>query len=87
MNCVYLLRSLKDSKQYIGSTSRGCETRLAEHNKGLVKSTKSRRPFKLVSYQPCKTIVEAAVLEKKYKRSSGALRRAIAKGQFIIVDK
>jgi putative endonuclease len=44
---IYILRSLKDGKYYIGKTS-NVEARLHFHNAGLQRSTKSRRPFALV---------------------------------------
>ena len=44
---VYILKSQKDGKRYIGSTN-NINKRVKEHNSGLVTSTKSRRPFKLV---------------------------------------
>jgi len=47
---VYILRSLKDGKRYIGST-RDLDRRLTEHNSGLIKSTGSRRPLELLYYE------------------------------------
>jgi len=47
MYYVYILKSKKDNKNYIGSTN-NLLRRLAEHNKGKVKSTKYRKPFKIV---------------------------------------
>lgn len=58
------------------------ERRILTHNKGLVESTKSRRPFVLFGYQVCDTIQGAALLEKSYKRSHGFLERAIKRGDF-----
>lgn len=81
---VYLLRSLRDRKQYIGSTT-NLERRLDQHNKGYVVSTKFRRPLDLIGYQVCETIQEAVIYEKKYKSSHGALERAIKKGKFLLL--
>jgi len=47
MACVYVLRSKKDGKLYIGSTRLTPAERLAVHNRGSVRSTKARRPFEL----------------------------------------
>jgi putative endonuclease len=44
---LYVLKSLKDEKLYIGVTS-NVTRRLQEHNSGKNKSTKPRRPFILV---------------------------------------
>ena len=79
---VYLLKSLKDKRQYIGSTT-DIRRRLKEHNLGFVKSTKYRRPLILLGYQECKILKQARQLERKYKKSSGALKRAIAKKELV----
>ncbi len=50
MYYVYLLFSDKDSKFYTGSTN-DLKRRLQEHNVGNVKSTKHRRPLKLIYYE------------------------------------
>ncbi|MBI2592968.1 MAG: GIY-YIG nuclease family protein [Candidatus Colwellbacteria bacterium] len=47
---VYILKSIKDSHLYIGST-KNLKERLQEHNLGKVQSTKPRRPFRLVYYE------------------------------------
>ena len=44
---VYILRSGKDGKFYIGYTS-NLDFRIKAHNAGTVRSTKHRRPFILV---------------------------------------
>ncbi len=46
MYYAYILKSLKDNRYYYGSCE-DLEKRLENHNKGLVKSTKGRRPFAL----------------------------------------
>ncbi|MFH1522575.1 MAG: GIY-YIG nuclease family protein [Patescibacteria group bacterium] len=50
MYYLYLLRSLKDKKFYIGYTS-DLKIRYKQHNKGEVKSTKHRRPLALIYYE------------------------------------
>lgn len=67
---VYLLKSLKDSKYYIGQTD-NIEKRLKEHNSGKVKSTKDRKPFKLIGYETYKDRDRARYREYKLKRHSG----------------
>ena len=78
---VYILKSLKDGNKYIGST-KDISRRLSQHNKGEVDSTMHRRPLILVGFQETSTIIEAVLLEKKYKNSHGALERAFKKGLF-----
>ncbi|OGD95262.1 hypothetical protein A3A48_04135 [Candidatus Curtissbacteria bacterium RIFCSPLOWO2_01_FULL_37_9] len=85
MICVYILRSLKDKKNYIGSTN-NLERRLREHSRGYVKSTVRRRPLVLKGYQECRDIFEAVKFEKQYKRSHGVLERAMRKGLFVVID-
>lgn len=71
---VYILKSLKDNKQYIGSTV-NVEKRIREHNNGFVKSTKNRRPLVLKYILEYRTIEEAAGMEKRFKRSHDVLAR------------
>lgn len=73
---VYILQSLKDGKQYIGSTI-NYGKRLKEHNDGHVNSTKNRRPFVLKYILEYGDIHKAAEMEKKFKRSHGALEREL----------
>ena len=47
---VYILKSNKDGKLYIGY-SNNLRKRFREHNLGLVESTKSRMPLRLVYYE------------------------------------
>lgn len=61
---VYLLRSLKDGKFYLGWTT-NLNRRLEEHNMGLTRSTKSRRPFEFVHYE----IYQTPELAKKRERT------------------
>jgi len=52
MYYVYVLLSEKDKKQYVGYT-KNLKLRFEQHVNGLVKSTKNRRPLKLIYYSPC----------------------------------
>jgi putative endonuclease len=77
--CVYILRSLKDGKFYIGSTS-NVKTRLSFHNAGLQRSTKSRIPFELIYSEEYNSKTEALKREKQIKSYKGgeALKKLIA---------
>ncbi len=46
-NVVYVLRSQKDSYNYVGCTN-NLKRRLEEHKKGKVFSTKNRRPLHMI---------------------------------------
>jgi putative endonuclease len=73
---VYILRSLKDKKTYVGYTYE-LKQRLEKHTNGLVKSTKHRRPFKLLFTENFQTEKEAKKRELWWK--SGAGRRKLKK--------
>lgn len=67
---TYVLRSLKDNKLYIGWTI-NLKLRLNLHNKGLVKATKTRVPFKLIYYEACTIKKKAIEREKSLKTGFG----------------
>lgn len=73
---VYILKSLKDNKQYIGS-SVNPHKRVNEHNNGFVKSTKDRKPFILKYVLEYETIAKAAEMEKRFKKSHDILSREL----------
>jgi len=70
MYFVYILKSLRDNKYYIGSTS-NVEARLAYHNAGRQRSTKHRIPFELVYKEEYPTKEEALRREKQIKSYKG----------------
>ena len=70
MHTVYVLKSSKDNNLYIGCTS-NINHRLDYHNKGKVKSTKSRRPLKLVYKENYDSIYKAFQIERYYKTAKG----------------
>ena len=51
MYFVYILQSLKNSKSYVGMTTKDPNKRLEEHNIGSNTWTKLNAPFKLVYYE------------------------------------
>ncbi len=67
---VYILRSLKDQRNYVGITQ-NVEIRLKQHNWGKVRSTKSRRPLKLIVLEKYSTKTEALKREKYLKSYKG----------------
>lgn len=68
---VYVLKSAKDGQGYIGSTN-DLKRRLSEHNRGLVQSTKPRKPFKLIYYEAYASEDDARFREKALKLKSRA---------------
>ncbi|MFH1829936.1 MAG: GIY-YIG nuclease family protein [Pseudomonadota bacterium] len=73
MHYTYVLRSKKDGKRYIGSTS-DLKERVKKHNAGSVKSTKHRRPFELEYFETFESKREAESREKFFKSKIGYFR-------------
>lgn len=69
---TYILKSELDNKFYTGYT-KNIELRFEQHNKGMVKSTKERRPLKLVYYEACLSQVDALHREKYLKTHYGKM--------------
>ena len=84
---VYILKSAKDGKLYIGYTN-DLRTRYMEHSKGLVRSTRPRIPLSLVYYEAYIAQEDAKERETQLKRFSGGmvhLRKRIRRS--LIVSK
>ena len=71
---VYILKSQKDGKLYIGYT-KDLRQRLKKHNLGLVKSTNSRKPFRLVYYEAYFVQKDATHREHNLKLRAKALNQ------------
>jgi len=67
---VYILKSLVDNNFYTGYTT-NLKKRIQEHNDGLSKSTKNRRPFELIYFEGSKNIKDAIRREKYLKTTYG----------------
>jgi len=67
---VYILRSLKDGSFYIGHTS-DLANRVARHNAGYNRFTRSHRPFELIYSESYNTRSEAIAREKQFKSYKG----------------
>jgi len=66
----YVLQSKKDNGFYIGFT-KDLKLRFESHTKGLVDSTKDRRPLKLIYYEACLNQIDATNREKYLKTYNG----------------
>jgi putative endonuclease len=66
---VYILRSKKDKKLYVGHTG-NLEKRVRSHNSGIVRSTKHRAPFDLIYSEEFQTRGEA-IRKERYLKSLG----------------
>ena len=67
---AYVLLSLKDRKHYIGYTA-DLKKRVEEHKKGLVFSTKARKPISLIYFEGCRNEEDARQREKYLKTTRG----------------
>ncbi len=77
---IYLIKSRKDKKLYIGLTTQ-LNKRLQQHNEGVSQSTKLRRPFDIVYYEAYRSSQDAHKREKNLKLFSKAyyaLKRRIS---------
>ncbi len=63
---TYILESEKDGRYYFGQTQ-DLLKRLAYHNAGRSKYTRSFIPWKIVCFKTCDTRAEAMRIEKKLK--------------------
>lgn len=70
MYYVYVIKSWKDKKLYVGHTN-DLIRRIREHNEGFVDATKKRRPFKLVYYEASNILQDAVNREKSLKTGFG----------------
>lgn len=69
---TYILKSEVDKKNYTGYT-KDLNLRFEKHNKGLVKSTKDRRPLKLIYFEACLSQRDALNREKYLKTHYGKM--------------
>ena len=72
MYYVYVLKSLKTNRQYVGFT-KNIEHRLKEHNSGLSRYTKSRGPWELIYFEEKETLKAAEKRERFFKSGNGRL--------------
>jgi putative endonuclease len=70
MYYVYVLRSKKDRKFYVGYIA-DLRKRMEHHSKGVVESTRNRRPLELVYYEACVKQQDALHREKYLKTAYG----------------
>lgn len=77
---VYILKSPNTGKYYIGCTN-NIENRLNKHNKGIVRSTKAYKPWKIVYKEKFNTLSKARKRENQIKswKSKKSVERLIKK--------
>ncbi len=72
MYYTYVLISKKDMQFYAGFT-KDLKLRFEQHKKGLVESTKDRRPVELIYYEACLDQKDAVRREKYLKTYLGKM--------------
>ena len=71
MKCsVYIIFSTKHRRSYVG-ISEDVDRRLAEHNRGSVKSTRPYVPWILIYTETLDSVPEARIREKYLKSAAG----------------
>ncbi|WP_084288333.1 GIY-YIG nuclease family protein [Desulfovermiculus halophilus] len=70
MYYTYVLQSDIDGKFYAGYT-KDLKLRFDQHNKGLVESTRNRRPLRLIYYEACLHQGDALHREQYFKTYNG----------------
>ncbi len=68
---VYVLKSLKNNKRYIGYTGKQAEVRLQEHLSGSNKWTRYNGPFEIIHTEKFSNKTEAIKREKYLKSGQG----------------
>ncbi len=78
MFTVYVLRSIKTNKYYIGCTN-NVVRRLEEHNNNKTRSLKNKGPFELIYTENYNSLSEARKRELKIKsyKSGNAFKKLI----------
>jgi len=83
---VYILKSLKNNRYYIGSTN-DIKRRFAEHQNGENKSTNNLLPLRLMFYQKYPSITKAKKVESRLKKfKSRVIIEKVIKEKCIKVD-
>ena len=83
MHFVYILKSKKDERYYVGCTS-DIDKRIKAHNAGKTRSLKNRRPLDLVYTEKYTSMEDAYNREKQIKSYKGgeAFKKLVSGGGF-----
>jgi putative endonuclease len=71
---VYILQSSRDGTYYIGQTN-NLRDRILRHNKGSIKSTKNKKPYKLCYFEEFNKRIDAMSREWEIKKKYNTDRR------------
>jgi putative endonuclease len=68
---VYILKSLKTGRHYVGMTEQSMPDRMNDHNWGRVNWSSSQRPFELAHHEVFESKALALKREKFFKTGKG----------------
>ena len=68
---IYVLKSFKNGKRYVGFTGKSAQERFLEHNSGKNSFTRQNKPFMLIYTEEYPTKIEAMRREKFLKSGQG----------------
>ena len=72
MYYIYVLKSLKLDKRYVGMTSQELSKRVAEHNQGATNWTRAHRPLELIYSENFDNKLRARIRENFLKTGQGS---------------
>ncbi len=80
---IYILKSQKNNKTYVGFTEKDPKLRLDEHNNGSNQFTRYNKPWVLIYYETYSCMKCARIREKFYKTGIGKkIKQLIVKNLF-----
>ncbi len=82
---VYVIKSKKCSELYIGSTT-DLKKRMIEHNKGIVYSTKNKRPYSLIYYEAYLSEPDSRRREKMLKLRGQARNKLLLRLKYTLAQ-
>jgi putative endonuclease len=71
VHSVYVLRSVKNGRRYVGSTGQDVRARLRQHNRGQNRWAAQNGPFELIRVEEYATKAEALRRERFLKTGAG----------------
>ena len=78
MYYVYLLRSLKTGRLYLGWTT-DLHRRLCQHNEGASQATRNRGSYELIYFEAYRHSAEAMAREQSLKKHSNVMKQLKAR--------
>jgi len=71
MAYVYVLKSIRNNKRYVGFTTKTIEERMRQHCSGSTQWTRQNAPFEIIYYEEIEDIKAARKRERYFKTGQG----------------